>query len=79
MRHASFLAACFAILPFPAVATAQQPASPSSGGQPEIVHFVRPVTAAVERAKAERRLLFLKPVYGGMDAEGATNYCRGQW
>ena len=57
-------------LPVPA----QQP-----GGDPTVVDFLRPVAAARARAEREHRLLFLKPVYGGMDEAGAQSYCRGSW
>jgi hypothetical protein len=34
---------------------------------------------ALEQARRLNRLVFLKPVYGGMDAAGAENYCDGRW
>ncbi len=49
------------------------------GGDPRHIEFVRPFTKALEKAKAERRLIFLKPIYGGVDAAGAKDYRRGNW
>jgi hypothetical protein len=58
-----------------------QPAAPTAnaGGDQRIVRFDRPVAAALERAKHEQRLVFLKPVYGGVDQLGARSYCEGTW
>ena len=54
-------------------------ATSHSGGDDRVVRFEHPVTAALERAQKERRLLFLKPVYGGVDELGARSYCEGTW
>ena len=49
------------------------------GGDPRHIDFVRPFAKALEKAKAERRLIFLKPIYGGVDAAGARDYRCGNW
>ncbi len=49
------------------------------GGDPRHIEFVRPFAKALEKAKAERRLIFLKPIYGGVDAAGARDYRCGSW
>lgn len=79
MHHAHALTVCSSLLLLSAMAFPQAPVAVPHGGDPEVVRFVRPVATAVARAKAERRLLFVKPVYGGMDADGADSYCHGQW
>ena len=49
------------------------------GGDPRHIDFIRPFTNALKKAKAERRLIFLKPIYGGVDAAGAKDYRCGNW
>jgi len=51
----------------------------SKGGDNRKIEFVRPFEKALARAKAENRLVFLKPVYGGVDAEGERDYRCGSW
>jgi len=43
------------------------------------VEFVLPYEKAVERARAENRLVYLKPIYGGVDAAGYEDYRCGSW
>ena len=43
------------------------------------VDFTLPFEKALAKAKAEKKLLFLKPIYGGVDEIGAKDYCRGSW
>ncbi len=57
----------------------QQEVNSQVGGDERVVQFVVPVAKAREVAAQERRLIFLKPVYGGMDADGAMSYCWGTW
>ena len=77
---AALLIALFApALAAPASPTEDPALGLDSGGDPRAVEFVLPVSRALEQARHENRLLFIKPVYGGMDREGALNYCRGTW
>lgn len=48
-------------------------------GDPLHVRFTLPFEKALAKAKAEKRLLFLKPIYGGVDREGARDYRCGSW
>ena len=43
------------------------------------IHFTLPFKKAMAKAKAENRLLFLKPIYGGVDEIGARDYRAGNW
>lgn len=43
------------------------------------VDFTLPFEKALKKAKKENRLLFLKPIYGGVDEEGANDYRCGSW
>ncbi len=43
------------------------------------IEFTLPFEKALAKAKAENKLLFLKPIYGGVDAIGAKDYCSGSW
>ena len=43
------------------------------------IQFTLPFEKALAKAKAENKLLFLKPIYGGVDEIGAKDYCRGSW
>jgi len=43
------------------------------------IDFTLPFSKALAKAKAENRMLFLKPIYGGMDAEGYRDYRCGSW
>ena len=43
------------------------------------VEFTLPFDVAIEKARSERRLLFLKPIYGGVDEAGAADYRLGRW
>ena len=43
------------------------------------IEFTLPFDKALAKAKAENKLIFLKPVYGGVDAVGAKDYCSGSW
>ncbi len=43
------------------------------------VEFTLPFEKALVKAQAEGKLLFIKPIYGGVDALGAKDYCRGRW
>ena len=47
--------------------------------EPTQLTRVLPFREALHTAKAEHRLVFLKPVYGGIDEAGASNYCAGTW
>ena len=50
-----------------------------AGGDDRHIEFTLPYADAVAKAKAENRLLFLKPIYGGMDVAGAKDYRCGSW
>ena len=43
------------------------------------VSFVNPYTKAQTLAKEKNRLFFVKPVYGGLNKEGAADYRCGTW
>ena len=47
-------------------------------GDTRHVEFL-PFAEALARAQDEGRLLFLKPVYGGVDDAGAADYRCGTW
>ena len=53
--------------------------SSAGDGDPRGIDFVRPFPVAQKRALAENRLLFVKPIYGGVDQLGAANYRCGRW
>lgn len=63
----------------PATTAPAQDASRRAGGDPSHVEFTLPFADALAKAKAENRLLFVKPVYGGVDGEGARDYRCGSW
>jgi len=48
-------------------------------GDARRVPFVLPFSEARARAQESKRLLFLKPIYGGVDARGAADYRCGSW
>lgn len=48
-------------------------------GDTRRIDFVRPFPVAQKQAQAENRLLFVKPVYGGVDQLGAADYRCGRW
>ena len=50
----------------------------SEGGDPRHIEFI-PFEEVFDRAREENRLVFLKPIYGGVDAEGAADYRCGSW
>ena len=43
------------------------------------IQFTLPFEQALAKAKADKKLLFMKPIYGGVDEIGAKDYCRGSW
>ena len=43
------------------------------------VVFERDLDKVFSQAKAEKKLVFFKPVFGGVDAEGAKDYREGCW
>ena len=53
--------------------------SPPPAGDPSRVHFTLPFAQALAKAKAENRLMFLKPIYGGVNKAGAKDYRCGSW
>ena len=62
-----------------ATAYAVGPALASDGGDPRRINFTLPLKKAMAKAKAENRMLFLKPIYGGVDEIGARDYRAGNW
>ncbi len=48
-------------------------------GDSRRIDFVRPFPVAQKQAQAENRLLFVKPIYGGVDQLGAADYRCGRW
>jgi len=59
-------------LPLPAAEVANE-------GDVRSIKFVLPFDKALETAKRETRLIFLKPIYGGVDQLGAKEYRCGNW
>jgi len=53
--------------------------SPACAGDVCKIDFTLPFTQAMARAKRENRLLFLKPIYGGVNQAGAKDYRCGSW
>ena len=51
----------------------------SDGGDPRRINFTLPFKKAMAKAKAENRMLFLKPIYGSVDEIGARDYRAGNW
>ena len=66
------------LLGSPTAARAQDDVA-RAGGDDRHIQFTLPYADAVAKAKAENRLLFLKPIYGGVDAAGAKDYRCGSW
>ncbi len=60
-------------------AAEEAPPAPKNPGDTRRVPFVLPFADALEKAKAEDRLLFVKPIFGGVDVEGAADYRCGSW
>ena len=50
-----------------------------AAGDSRRVHFTLPYKKALARSQAANRVLFLKPIYGGVDSEGAKDYRCGSW
>ena len=48
-------------------------------GDVRSIEFVLPFKKALAIAKKEKRLIFLKPIYGGVDQLGAKEYRCGNW
>ena len=48
-------------------------------GDSRHIPFVSPFEEAQAQAVEQQRLLFLKPVYGGVDQRGAEDYRCGSW
>ncbi len=55
------------------------PVLAGDGGDPRRIEFTLPFKKAMAKAKAEKRMVFLKPIYGGMDKIGARDYRAGNW
>jgi len=53
--------------------------APLSAGETGEVAFTLPFSAARAKALREGKLLFLKPIYGGVDRAGALDYREGSW
>jgi len=56
----------------------QAAAADHNPGDTRQVEFVLPVQKAAEQATA-LKLLFLKPIYGGVSQEGYRDYRAGSW
>ena len=67
------------VAPLLVLACTELVAPEAAAGDPRHVAFVQPFEQALARSRSENRMLFLKPVYGGMDREGAEDYRTGQW
>ncbi len=48
-------------------------------GDPRKIDFTLPARDAFDQAVAENRLLFIKPIYGGVDQAGYADYRAGSW
>ena len=62
--------------PAPRVAPA---ASKTNPGDTLHIDFVLPFEQALAQAKPEKKLLFIKPIYGGVNQQGADDYRCGSW
>ena len=60
-------------------ATLVGPALARDGGDPRRINFTLPFKKAMAKAQAENRMVFLKPIYGGVDKIGARDYRAGNW
>ena len=63
----------------PLCAAEEAAPTPKNHGDTRRVSFVLPFADALEKAKKEDRLLFVKPIYGGVDKAGAADYRAGSW
>ena len=78
------LAAGVALMPSAAARADESAPAPAAqerrnAGDTRRVDFVLPFEAALAKAKAENRMLFIKPIYGGVDPDGAKDYRCGSW
>ena len=48
-------------------------------GDVRSIRFTLPFDEALKRAKADQRLILLKPIYGGVDQLGERDYRCGSW
>ena len=53
--------------------------APAQGGDPARANFTLDFEQALATAKAENKLLLIKPIYGGVDALGRKDYRCGSW
>jgi len=68
-----------AVLCVAATGTASVAAEVANEGDVRSIRFVLPFEKALATAKREKRLIFLKPIYGGVDQLGAKEYRCGNW
>ena len=62
-----------------ATALAQDDRAQEARGDTNKIRFTLPFKRALAKAKKENRLLFVKPIFGGVDEEGAKDYRCGSW
>jgi hypothetical protein len=74
----TLFATIFALVAYAQLAAAVEPAT-KNGGDTREIKFVLPFDKALDTAKKEQRLIFLKPIYGGVDQLGAQEYRCGNW
>ena len=48
-------------------------------GDPRKIEFTLPAQSAFDKAVQQNRLLFIKPIYGGVDQAGYADYRAGSW
>ena len=76
-KHTVFL--LVAVLGVAATGLPVTAAEVANEGDLRSIKFVLPFEKALETAKREKRLIFLKPIYGGVDQLGAKEYRCGDW
>jgi len=64
---------------FTSVVSAAEKVAGVKGGDPAKIEFVLPFEKALAKAKQEKRLIFIKPIYGGVNDAGYKDYRCGSW
>ena len=67
------------VIPWCGRLLAQEPTASDQAGDTRRIEFMLPFERALEIASDENRLIFLKPIYGGVDEAGYADYRCGSW
>ena len=76
MRFKWMLTAAVCVAALSGVTAAEEP---QNHGDVRPIQFTLPFEVALKKAKAENRLILLKPIYGGVDQLGERDYRCGSW